>query len=120
MEGEVLVPSGVTMSSKVHLEVAVPIATVRLDRPEKLNVLDLDGWLALASAFRELDARDDVVVYSNPSFQNLLGLMNTQKPPLDDPLVRQSSRPFDGSVAENQSWPFHSVRLVGVLLVGPG
>ena len=37
-----------------------------------------------------LDARDDVVVYTNPSFQNLLGLLNTQKPPLDDPLVRQA------------------------------
>ncbi len=37
-----------------------------------------------------LEARDDVVVYTNPSFQNLLGLINTQKPPLDDPLVRQA------------------------------
>ncbi|MFC2053555.1 ABC transporter substrate-binding protein [Chloroflexota bacterium] len=37
-----------------------------------------------------LEARDDVVVYKNPSFQNMLGLINTQKPPLDDPLVRQA------------------------------
>ncbi len=37
-----------------------------------------------------LDARDDVVVYTNPSFQNLVGLLNTQKPPLNDPLVRQA------------------------------
>lgn len=37
-----------------------------------------------------LDARDDVVVYTNPSFQNLLGLLNTQKPPLDNKLVRQA------------------------------
>jgi peptide/nickel transport system substrate-binding protein len=29
-------------------------------------------------------------VYSNPSFQNLLGLINTQKPPLDNQLVRQA------------------------------
>jgi len=37
-----------------------------------------------------LDARDDIVVYTNPSYQNLLGLLNTQKPPLDDKLVRQA------------------------------
>jgi peptide/nickel transport system substrate-binding protein len=37
-----------------------------------------------------LDARDDVVVYSNPSFQNLLGLLNHRKPPLDNVLVRQA------------------------------
>ena len=27
-----------------------------------------------------LDARDEIVVYTNPSFQNLVGLLNTQKP----------------------------------------
>lgn len=37
-----------------------------------------------------LDARDDVVVYTNPSYQNLLGLLNMQKPPLDNELVRQA------------------------------
>ncbi|HUV88990.1 MAG TPA: ABC transporter substrate-binding protein, partial [Anaerolineae bacterium] len=33
---------------------------------------------------------DDLVVYSNPSYQNLLGLLNTHKPPLDNKLVRQA------------------------------
>lgn len=45
-----------------------------------------------------LDAKPDITVYSNPSFQNLLGLLNTQKPPLDDKLVRQAlsySVPYD-------------------------
>jgi len=37
-----------------------------------------------------LDARDDIVLYINPSFQNLVGLLNTQKPPLDNKLVRQA------------------------------
>ncbi|NOZ49323.1 MAG: ABC transporter substrate-binding protein [Chloroflexi bacterium] len=37
-----------------------------------------------------LSTRDDLVVYSNPSFQNLLGLLNTQKAPLDNKLVRQA------------------------------
>jgi peptide/nickel transport system substrate-binding protein len=45
-----------------------------------------------------LEARDDLVVYRNPSFVNLLGLYNTVKPPLDDPMVRQAlsySFPYD-------------------------
>ncbi|NIA24509.1 MAG: ABC transporter substrate-binding protein [Gammaproteobacteria bacterium] len=49
-----------------------------------------------------LEARDDLVVYTNPSFQNLLGLLNTQKPPLDDPKVRQAisyTFPYDDFVA---------------------
>lgn len=40
----------------------------------------------------------DLVVYSNPSFQNLVGLLNTAKPPLDNELVRQAlsySFPYD-------------------------
>ncbi len=37
-----------------------------------------------------LDARDDVVVHTNPSYQSLYGLLNTQKPPLDNKLVRQA------------------------------
>jgi len=32
----------------------------------------------------------DIVVYTNPSFQNLVGLLNTKKPPLDNPLVRHA------------------------------
>jgi peptide/nickel transport system substrate-binding protein len=45
-----------------------------------------------------LAAKPDLVVYQNPSFQNFLGLMNVQKPPLDDKLVRQAlsySVPYD-------------------------
>jgi len=48
-----------------------------------------------------LEARDDVTVYTNPSFQNLLGLLNTQKPPLDNPKVRQAisyTFPYDAFV----------------------
>ena len=37
-----------------------------------------------------LDANPDIVVYVNPSFQNLVGLLNTQKAPLDNKLVRQA------------------------------
>ena len=37
-----------------------------------------------------LDARDDVTVYLNPSFQNLLGLFNMKKEPTNNKLVRQA------------------------------
>jgi peptide/nickel transport system substrate-binding protein len=37
-----------------------------------------------------LEARDDVVVYRTPSFRNVLLHLNTQKPPLDNKLVRQA------------------------------
>ena len=43
-----------------------------------------------ADNLESLAARDDLNVYINPGFQNLIGLMNTQKPPMDDPLVRQA------------------------------
>jgi peptide/nickel transport system substrate-binding protein len=49
-----------------------------------------------------LSARTDVVVYNNPSFQNLLGLLNTKKPPLDNLLVRQAlsySFPYEQFIA---------------------
>ena len=37
-----------------------------------------------------LKENDKVSVYVEPSFQNLLGMFNTQKPPLDDVKVRQA------------------------------
>jgi peptide/nickel transport system substrate-binding protein len=37
-----------------------------------------------------LDARDDVTVYLNPSFQNLLGFFNMEKEPTNNKLVRQA------------------------------
>jgi peptide/nickel transport system substrate-binding protein len=49
-----------------------------------------------------IDARDDVVVYVNPGFQNLVGLLNTQKPPLDNQTVRQAlgyTFPYDQFIA---------------------
>mgnify|MGYP003388844070 CR=1 FL=1 len=48
------------MSALVHVEVDTPIATVRFDGPERHNVLDVDGWAAVAAAFRELSAIDEI------------------------------------------------------------
>lgn len=45
-----------------------------------------------------LRQRSDLKVYTNPAFQNLVGLLNTVKPPLDNKLVRQAlaySFPYD-------------------------
>jgi len=49
------------MSADVVTEVAIPIATVRLDGPARHNVLDVAGWRATAEAFNELAGRDDVL-----------------------------------------------------------
>lgn len=48
------------MSSEVHIEITAPLATVRLDGPERHNVLDVAGWRALAAAFDGLSERDDI------------------------------------------------------------
>ncbi len=45
----------------VRIERRTPVATVWLDRPRHHNVLERDGWLALARAFQELSADDAVV-----------------------------------------------------------
>lgn len=47
-------------------------------------------YLLARENYEALDAREDVTVYTNPSFQNLIGLLNHEKAPLDDPLVRQA------------------------------
>ena len=49
------------MSERVVLEMTPPIATVRLDGPERHNVLDVAGWRALADAMNGLSERDNVL-----------------------------------------------------------
>jgi enoyl-CoA hydratase/carnithine racemase len=44
----------------VHVDITKPLATVRLDAPERHNVLDRAGWKALGEAFMCLSDRDDV------------------------------------------------------------
>lgn len=48
------------MSAEVVVEIDRPIATVRLDGPDRHNVLDSEGWHALGAAFRRLSESDDV------------------------------------------------------------
>ena len=46
------------MSNPILVERDGAIATVILNRPEKLNALNLDAWQRLAEAMRQLDAND--------------------------------------------------------------
>jgi len=63
-------------------------ASVRQQRLEEGTV---DVTLNLpVDNLESLDAREDVTVYSNPSFQTIIGLYNHEKPPLDNKLVRQA------------------------------
>jgi len=58
-------------------------------------------YLLARENYEALDAREDVTVYVNPSFQNLVGLLNHKKPPLDNKLVRQAisyAFPYDDLV----------------------
>jgi enoyl-CoA hydratase/carnithine racemase len=48
------------MSTRVLVDVTPPLATVRLDGPERNNVLDVTGWGAVAGAFECLSEREDV------------------------------------------------------------
>lgn len=44
----------------IHVEVEGHVATVRLDGPERHNVLDLAGWQSVARVFKDLGDRDDL------------------------------------------------------------
>lgn len=48
------------MSSQVQVEIEAHIATIRLDGPERHNVLDVDGWHALEEAMNTISKRDEV------------------------------------------------------------
>jgi peptide/nickel transport system substrate-binding protein len=73
-------------------------------RQQRLEEGSVDVTLGLpVDNLESLDAREDVTVYSNPSFQTILGLYNHQKPPLDDKLVRQAisyAFPYEDYIAK--------------------
>lgn len=52
---------GTCMGDNVHYDVADGVATVRIDRPDKLNALTLDMWRAIADGMRRAE-RDEVRV----------------------------------------------------------
>jgi enoyl-CoA hydratase/carnithine racemase len=44
------------MSDKVQLEIKAPVATITLNKPERLNALDLEMWEGIAAAAAAVDA----------------------------------------------------------------
>jgi enoyl-CoA hydratase len=50
------------MTDKVQVDVKAPVATITLNKPERLNALDVDMWEGVAHACRAIDAAGDVRV----------------------------------------------------------
>ncbi|HET8576597.1 MAG TPA: enoyl-CoA hydratase-related protein [Methylomirabilota bacterium] len=50
------------MTDKVQVEIKAPVATITLNKPERLNALDFEMWEDIAEACRAVDAARDVRV----------------------------------------------------------
>ena len=113
------------MSSKVHAEVTPPIATVRLDEPERHNVLDADGWRALAEAFDGLSEREDVtcVVLSGTGGRafsagsDIAAFPNQRDSPED---VRDYSAVIASAMTAVRGCPHPTVAVIEGICVGGG
>lgn len=46
----------------VEFEVKGPVATITLNRPEKMNAMDAEMYESISSHLREIDRRDDIRV----------------------------------------------------------
>jgi peptide/nickel transport system substrate-binding protein len=101
---------------KVVLEV-VEDPTVR---QQKIESGEADWTFELATEnLASLGNNPDLKVVVNPSFQNLVGLLNTRKPPLDDPKVRQAlSYSFPYEVFINTAIGGYATQARGVIPAG--
>src|SRR6266581_795872 len=50
------------MTTKVTVEIKAPVATITLNKPERLNALDVEMWDGIAEAAAAIDAASDVRV----------------------------------------------------------
>jgi enoyl-CoA hydratase/carnithine racemase len=50
------------MTDKVQVEIKAPVATITLNKPERLNALDFEMWEGIGEACRAVDAAPDVRV----------------------------------------------------------
>src|SRR6266498_4144072 len=50
------------MTDKVQVEIKAPVATITLNKPERLNALDFEMWERIGEACRAVDAARDVRV----------------------------------------------------------
>ncbi|MDA0310640.1 MAG: enoyl-CoA hydratase-related protein [Gemmatimonadetes bacterium] len=113
------------MSSAVRVTVEGPIAEVRLDGPEKHNVLDLAGWNALAAAFAALSARTDIRCVTVRgtggrafSAGSDISAFSGQRVTPDD--VRGYSAAISGAMHAIRDCPHPTVALIEGICVGGG
>jgi len=111
--------------SEVHVEVSVPIATVRLDGPDRHNVLDSVGWTAVAGAFGSLSERDDVTCIAVRgtggrafSAGSDIAAFSTQRTSAAD--VREYSMAISRAMAAVQGCRHPTVAIIEGLCVGGG
>ena len=58
------------MTDKVQVEIKAPVATITLNKPERLNALDVEMWEGVGEACRAVDAaRDRGFVVAVPELQ---------------------------------------------------
>lgn len=50
------------MTSSVEFEVNGPVATITLNRPEKMNAMDMEMYASISNHLSEIDSRDDIRV----------------------------------------------------------
>lgn len=50
------------MADKIQVEIKAPVATITLNKPERLNALDVEMWEAIAEAAGQVDRAKDVRV----------------------------------------------------------
>ncbi len=113
------------MSERVRTKVDGRIAEVRLDAPEKHNVLDRDGWHALAAAMEEVSARADLgcVVLRGTggrafSAGSDISAFPTQR---DEPEhVRTYSEAIAGAMSAVRDCPHPTLAIIEGLCVGGG
>jgi enoyl-CoA hydratase len=113
------------MSSEVHIEVTDPIATVRLDGPDRHNVLDVGNWRALGAAFEELSERGDVACVTvcgtgGRAFSagSDIGTFADERETLDE--VRAYSEAIGSALAAIQGCKAPTVAIIEGICVGGG
>lgn len=113
------------MSALVHVEVDLPIATVRLDGPERHNVLGVEGWHATAEAFRALSEREDIRCIAVRgtggrafSAGSDIGAFDAQRSAPQD--VRTYSAAISGAMHAVRSCRHPTVAIIEGLCVGGG
>jgi enoyl-CoA hydratase len=113
------------MSSEVHVEVTIPIATVRMDGPERHNVLGVGGWRTLQVAFEELSDRDDVACVAvcgtgGRAFSagSDIGRFADERETLDD--VRAYSAAIGSALVAVQACKHPTVAIIEGICVGGG